>query len=421
MTAQIVGLCILLSLSGFFSGSETAYTSLSFVQIKELALRHGARGKLIEKLTKRTDILLTTILVGNNLVNIGASVLATNITIQLYGSKAIGITTGLLTLFVLIFGEVTPKRIAITHNEFICIHTARLINFLSLVLRPLTIFIGFSSNLITKLVGTKTTTRVSLEGILHMVNLGENMGLLENYETRMVRNIFRFNDVTVHSIMTHRTRVFSLEQDKKISEVLDEVNDAGYSRIPIYDEDPEKITGIVLTQDIMKKLSEDEEEIPLRELKMEPIFVPESKRINEMFVQFKREKLNLAVVLDEYGGLAGIVSLEDVIEEILGELYDEYEEEESDNIQDLGNNTYHIRGDTPIYVLNDQLQLHFPIQKNALTIGGYLSEFLGRFPHHNEDIELTEGIFIIDRIQGNRIIAVRFFKNQAEAEQETEE
>ncbi len=406
MILQFITIVLLLGASAFFSGSETAFTSLSFVQIQELAKKRGKRGTLVKKLTNRPDILLTTILIGNNLVNIAASALATQVTLVLFGSKAISASTGILTLLVLIFAEVTPKQLAIAYNDFICLHAARIINLFSYIFRPFIIFISSFSNLITRILNAQKRQKISLDGILHMVNLAESIGLVDTYKSRMVRNVFRFNEITIQAIMTHRTDVFSLSMNEFIDESIKKIYENGFSRIPVYDNDPEEIEGIVLVKDVMKALADGQSNRKLREFMIPPVFVPQSKRVNEMFIQFKQVKLNIAVVLDEYGGLAGVVTMEDVIEEILGDLYDENEPQENGKIERVSPATFRISADISLHQLNESLGIKLPKRKYAKTLGGYLVEMAGHIPQIDETFDLTTGIFTIESMEKNRIDTV---------------
>jgi putative hemolysin len=418
MIAHLIAIGLLLICSAFFSGSETAFTSLSLVQIKELTDKRGKRGKLVKKLTDRPDLLLATILIGNNLVNIAASVLATKFTLDLFGNKAVSITTGVMTLLVLIFAEVTPKRIAIAYNDFISLHAARAINLLSIIFRPFILFISGLSSLITRMLRIKKRQHISMQAILHMVNMAESTGLVDTHKGRMVRNVFRFNDITIQSVMTHRTEVFSLDMNLTIGESINEITTSGYSRVPVYGTDPERIEGIVLVKDVTKYLAEGKTDYRLRDLMIEPIYVPHSKRVNEMFIQFKREKLNIAVVLDEYGGLAGIVTQEDIIEEILGDLYDENEIKENRKIEILDDGRYTIAADISLHQLNESLGIELPKRKYTKTLGGYIVEMMGYIPQPEETLHLPVGEFTIERVANNRITGVIFTPRR---EEETEE
>ncbi len=392
-----------------FSSSETAYTSLTPVQIRRLEQKHGRRGKNIAKLTNRPDVLITTILVGNNLANIGASAIATELTIRVFGNAFIGAMTGVLTLIMLIFAEVTPKQLAIYYNEQLSLLMEPIIGFLCWVFRPITWIISLFSNILVKIVGGKKKRTLTLEGLLQMVNLAENLGVVKTHEEEMVRNVFRMNQTPVSVVMTHRTEVFSLEENLKVKDVVDQVLNEGFSRIPLYNKDPEEITGVLLSKDLMESFASGDTDISLRELAVPPIFVPLTKKVNQLFYQFRKEKLNIAVVLDEYGGLAGIASREDLIEEIMGELYDEDEVAEKDKIHNIKHNVYRIMGDTPFYQLEDKLNLKLPHSKTIQTLGGFIIEQLGRIPQRNEVLMTTRGKFVVESIYRNRVKSVKFF------------
>jgi len=408
MIFQALTIVVLIFLSAVFSSSETAYTSLSFLKLQELLKYHGRSGRLVKYLSERPNILLTTILIGNNLVNIAASASATQMTIALFGNQAVGIMTGVLTLIILIFAEVTPKHLAILHSDRIALRMAYPIRFLSILLYPVIKLIGFVSIAITSLFSKEQRSEISLEGILHMVHLAEREGVVENYETRMVKSVFRFNDTQVQTIMTHRTDVFSLDADRSLGEVLKEVTERGYSRIPVHDDNPEHIVGILLVRDMMKYIAEEAEQTLIRDIMTQPIFVSETRKVNELFFLFKKEKLNIAVVMDEYGGLAGIVTLEDVAEELFGELYDENEIQGWEKITPLEDGQFRITGDTSLHQLNDRFNISFEHSKYVQTLGGFLIEYLGAIPVQNQKIETPMGSFVVESLNNKRIETVIF-------------
>ncbi|MDC7232308.1 MAG: hemolysin family protein [Spirochaetales bacterium] len=410
MIPQIILLVFLLMMSALFSSTETAFTSLSLLQIHRLEKSKGRRGRKVSRLTKKPDVLLTTLLIGNNLANIGATALSTSLTISLFGSQFVGYMTGLLTLFVLIFGEVTPKQIALAENEPICLMMAYPIHWMSYIFRPVIWFISGISSLITRLFAGQVKRSFTLENLLQMVSLGENMGIVESYEKQMVKNIFRINDTPVKGITTHRTDVFCLDKESPIEEILDEIIDRDFSRIPVYNENPEHIEGIVLMRDILKAITAGEEGVRLKDKMHEPFFIPETKMVHDLYHQFKDEKLSLAVVLDEYGGLTGIVTMEDVIEEIFGEIYDENEETETEKILTLDDNEWIIQGDTSFYELHDHLGLDLEHDIKTLTISGYLTEKLGEIPKEGSEIDLPEGLYRVSKETNNKIEEIRFKK-----------
>ena len=410
MTFEMVLLVFLFILSGFFSATETAFTSLSLIQAHRLIEKHGKKGRRVEKLSKTPDILLTTLLIGNNLVNIGATALATKLTIANFGNYALGYMTGILTLIILIFGEVTPKQIAMAKNMTICLHTALIIEILSWVFRPLVWGITLISSTITRLFVSKNQKTLSVDHVLQMVSMGENMGFVETYEKQMVKNVFRINDTPIQGIITHRTDVFSLNCELKLSETFDEILGSGYSRIPLFKDNSENIIGIILVKEIMRMNRISMSDFRLRDLMVEPLFIPHSKKVNEVFTLFKQRNINIAVVLDEYGGLAGIVTREDVIEEIFGELYDEHEVKETDKIISEEKDTWIISGDTSFYDIHDILNIELEHSKRILTIGGYLIEKIGRIPAENERLDYEEGSYEILKVKNNRIGTIRFKK-----------
>lgn len=399
-------LALFIALSAFFSGTESAFTSLSPAQIAALRARRDPRGALVAELASRPDRLLTTVLIGNNLANVAASALATQITIRVFGNAAIGIMTGVMTLIMLMFAEVTPKQLAIAFNESICLRTARTIRVLSIVFRPIILFIAGFSRAVARLSGAHGRRSLTLDGILHIVRHAESLGILEAYKSRLVKNLFRFSDISVGAIMTHRTEVFSLERNTPISEAARAAGETGFARIPVYREDPEQIVGVVLTKDMIRHIDDGE---PIRSIMLDPLFIPEQRRIDQAMTQLLREKLNLAIVLDEYGGVAGIVTLEDIVEEIIGEIYDENESREGTKITRLGPHRFLIRADIPLSVINDFLPDPLETDNSDVhTLGGYIVEQLGRIPTPSESITTDAGEFTVTSIEKNRIVQVTY-------------
>ncbi len=405
MLFNIILLGTLLILSAVFSATETAFTSLSIIQIQELGDNNGKKGKMVKYLSSRSDILLTTILIGNNLVNIAASAIVSSMTIQIYGSKALALSTGILTLVILIFAEVTPKQIAIIHNEWMALVMAYPVRIFSWLLLPVIKMIGFISSLITHFVGGEKK-KLSLDGILHMLKVAEGQGVVESYETYMIKNVFRFNDTQVQAIMTHRTEVFSLDKNTLLSDALAIISEKGFSRIPLYNKNPEEIVGIVLIKSLMAGIINKKNETKLKDIMLKPLYISGTRKVNELFFTLKNQKLNIAVVMDEYGGLAGIVTMEDITEELFGELYDEHEKHQREKITLLKDGRYRLMGETTIHQIEDRLGLSLPTGKYAQTLAGYLVEYLGNIPIKNQKIRTPFGDFIIESVKKNRINSV---------------
>ena len=407
-TLQTVSLGVLNVLSGFFSGTETAFTSLTSAQVHALQEEYGRLGRSVAHLMTMPDRLLSTILIGNNLVNIGAASLATVIATRLFGDYGPGIATGGLTLIILVFGEVTPKQIAIAHNGFVAAHASRIIIALEIAFRPLVLLVAAASGVITRLTGGAPSRSPTAEGILTVVKHAASVGVLTPQESWFMKNVLRFHEVTVGMIMTHRTRVLSFDRRTPVRDVLDDAIEAGYSRVPVYDSDPERIVGIALLRDMMKSVNDGNKRIRVSDVMKKAIFVPETRKVQQMMQEFRAEHQHIAIVLDEYGGLAGIVTLEDAIEEILGEIYDENETREREGIVRRPDGTWNIAGETSIHAINDRLGTSLEVTRNAQTAGGFVADLAGHIPAEGAVIETDEGQFVVERISRKRVLEVRF-------------
>jgi CBS domain containing-hemolysin-like protein len=270
-------------------------------------------------------------------------------------------------------------------------------------------FVTLFSSLVTKLISRKPHSRISLDGIIHVVNMAREAGILKDYQDSMVKSVFRFNETPVEAIMTHRTEVFSLDANKAIADVLQIVNREGYSRIPVYDGHPEKIVGIVLAKDIMDRVIHGKADLKLKEIMIKPLFVSETRKVNELFWQFKKARLNLAVVMDEYGGLAGIVTQEDVVEELFGELYDEDEEKGWEKITALPEGCYRVMGTPP-----SRLSVIFWVSSCPREVRAD-----DRWVHHRTSrplsrrqgtIEIPEGKLVVESVYRNKVRSVRYIR-----------
>jgi CBS domain containing-hemolysin-like protein len=409
-------LVILIILSGFFSGVETAFTSLSFLQIQEIKKKYPKKGGRIEKAREHSENIITTILIANNLVNIGASVIVTALTLRMFSDASLGISTGAITLVILIFGEVTPKRLAISHNEAVCVFGVDVIIALSWALRPVVYFIGAISLVLTRLFGPAPGQKITLSGVFHLVDLAQDSGVLEDDTTQMMKSIMHFGEVKVQAIMTHRTQIFSLPADETAGSACERILKEGYSRIPVYEDNPENIVGVALAKDIWKACYEKNPSAPLKSLTLPPVFVSPQMSVYKLLSTLKENKVNLVVVLDEYGGLAGIVTYEDLIEEIIGEVYDEDEEKTMEKITAQADGSYKILGNTPLYLINDSLGTNFLIKKSSQTLGGFLLDLEGNIPLAGEWIATDEGVFIVEKIVRGRIVMAQYFPEKPREE-----
>ena len=406
---DILIIVILLVLSAFFSGSETAFTSLSAYQVESLAESKGKRGRILKQLYEKSNIFIATVLICNNLVNIGLSAFVTNITIQIWDDDFLGMMTGILTLVVLIFGEVTPKNIAIAWNEPIALFIAPIIRVLSFILYPVIIIINWCSSLITRLVGNKEKKQMSTEMIYSLISTAANQGLVKDYERRMTRGVFNMGQTPVKNIMTHRTDVTSMNQEAQMQEVISEVDKHVFSRYPIYSQDKENITGFVRSSKIVSEIRKGHLDRKIKEIKEIPLFIQESRKISDVFRQMKKENVHFAIVLDEYGGLDGIVTLDDIVNSVLGDI-DNATFSEEERIEKISDKEYLIYGEAPITSVTDKLGIALPWNAGVKTIGGLIVKKLERIPASGEEVMLNKYKFIVEEASDRQVLKVRFKK-----------
>ena len=411
MQVQLTAIIILLLLSAVFSATETAYTSLSFVQLKTLENRKKRSSKLAYKLSQNRDALLTTVLVGNNVVNISASALVTTFAIEYFSSQAVGYATGILTLVILIFGEITPKQLALTHNMKIAVFMAYPLRFISLLMFPVVWLLRQFSSLITRLFASHTEPAITTEGVMHMVDAAEDEGLVDQYESDLMQRAIHFSDTQVRTIMTHRTNVFCISDELTIRDAFPSIVKSGFSRVPVFHGSAENIIGIVLVRDILRAQLEKRMDKSISTILRKPIFVPEQMHLDDVFFLFKKDKLQQAIVLDEYGGFSGVVTMEDVAEQLFGELYDEHERRFPDRIVEREQmpGTFLVMADTPFQQFIDELDLSADHQRQRIsTVAAYVLELTGDIPQEGDVVQSPLGTFRIISMKGNRMEAVEF-------------
>ncbi|MDT4762743.1 hemolysin family protein [Sphaerochaeta sp. PS] len=411
MSAQLIAILVLLLLSAVFSATETAFTSLSFIQHKTLQNKRSRSARLAYALSQKNDILLTTVLVGNNVVNISASALVTTYAIQVFSNHAVGYATGLLTIAILIFGEITPKQIAMSHNMKIATFMAYPIKALTIILFPVTWLLIRLSHLITHLFAKNTEPAITTEGVRHMVGAAEDFGLVDQYESDLMHRAIQFSDTQVKTIMSHRTSVFCISDEMSIGAAFPSIVRSGFSRVPVYHQTVEDIIGVVLVRDILRAQLDKNLEKNITTIMRKPLFVPEQMHLDDVFFLFKKDKLQLAIVLDEYGGFSGVVTMEDVAEQLFGELYDEHERRYPDRIveKDQRPGTYLVMADTPFLQLVDELSLHYEHEgPKTSTVAAYLMGLTGDIPQDGDVLQSPIGTFRIVTMQGNRVEEVEF-------------
>ena len=337
---------------------------------------------------------------------------------------AIVIITIILSYFTLIFGELVPKRIAMKYSEKIAYGSIGVIRAISVFLAPFVKFLTFSTNLVSKIFGVSETDEetVTEEEIRMMVDVGEEKGAIDEEEKTMINNVFEFNDKAVSEIMVPRTEVYALDMNLSIADAIEEMTedeDFRYSRVPVYDETIDDIKGIVYIKDIL--LSRHNKNAKLKNLIKDAYFVPDTKPVNELFSELRKNRKQIAIAVDEYGGTSGLVTMEDILEEIVGEIYDEYDEVE-DIYQEIDENTFLLSGSMAIYEVEELLDIEIE-EGDYDTLSGYLVEKLGRIPDEEEnklEVETPEVTYKIEEVKDKRIVRVKACKNNPKKEDEEE-
>lgn len=408
-TWQIILLFILLLFSGFFSASETALMTLSRIRIRHMVEEEVHGADRVNKMVENPGKLLGAILVGNNLVNIGASALATSIMIQLFKETGIVIATIGMTILILIIGEITPKTLAAQYSETVALKVAPILSVIILILSPITTVMVSITNVIIKMFGGKVNVKqpfITEEELRTMVHVGHEEGVLEGEEKKMIYNVFEFGDSQVKDVMTPRTDMIAIEVSSTYEEVINRFKEEQFSRIPVYEETTDNIVGILTVKDlILFSYQGNDEQFDIYQYLREPFFTYEFKPVTELMKEMRQKRLGMAVVLDEYGGTAGIITMEDLVEEIVGEIRDEYDGHEHD-IEVVRENEYIIDGNIRIDEVNEMIGTHLE-SDDFDSIGGYVLGLFGRLPEMREMIEAGGISFIVEEVDKNRIERLR--------------
>lgn len=413
LSVQIVILFILLIASGFFSASETALMSLSKIEVRYLVEQNVKGAKKLEKLLEDPNKLLGSILVGNNLVNIGASSLATMIAMDITeGSGGVGIATGVMTLLVLIFGEITPKSLSAQHAQKIALLVTPLISVIIAIFSPVVKILMLITNGIIKLLGGSpeaTKPFITADELKTIVTVSHEEGVLETEEKQMIYNVFDFGISCAKDIMVPRTDMIAIDIDATYEEFLTVYKKEQFSRIPVYQETYDHIVGILHIKDLIFN-DVHPKEFKVRDYLREAYFVHEFKNNDELFKEMRQQKIGLAIVLDEYGGTAGLVSMEDLIEEIVGDIDDEYDQNQEDFIK-VSEQEYVVDGTSRISEVNEELGLNIT-SDDFDSIGGFVIGLFDRFPTEGEEISYQNINFIVEETANNRINSLRLLLKQ---------
>ncbi len=407
LAVETVLFIICLLLSGFFSSSEVALISITRAKVRAL-LNQGRKGaEALDELKRSTDSILITILIGNNVVNVAAASLATAIAIGLYGDLGIGIATGVTVILMLIFGEIGPKMYASRHTERLALAVARPILFLSRLISPL---LWVSERIQRHLSSSTSMTEpvVTEEELKEWIDVGEEEGTIEEEERDMLYSVLRFGDTTVREVMTPRVDVVMIEDTATIENALSIFNETGFSRLPVYHGHIDNVVGLLNVKDVFSAVFRQQAGATIRDLMYEPYFVPESKKIDDLLKDLQMKKQHMAVVLDEYGSFAGIVTVEDMLEELVGEIMDEFDEEEPE-IQQIEEGVYLVDARAWVEHINEDLNLNLPLMDTYESIGGLVIERLGHIPRRGEVVRIEESnvTLVVMQMRGRRIVKVK--------------
>lgn len=413
----------LLLISALFSSSETAFTALNKARVRKLKDQKVKGAALLERLIEDQQRLLSTLLVGNNLVNIFIASLATKLATDYFGNAGVGIATGIVTFLIIIFGEITPKNYAVRHAERVALLAAPLIAALSYILYPVAKIFVLLSNGLLKILGQeviKGQPFLTPEEIKAIVAIGEEEGVLEEEERKMIHSILEFGDTIVKEIMVPRTDMVTLPEDATLKEALEVARNEGYSRIPVYSGSIDNIVGILYVKDIIAFLEKGKMDLKVKEIMREPFFVPETKRVDELLREFQKNKTHMAIVLDEYGGTAGLVTLEDVLEEIVGEIFDEYDFKEEARLEQTGENEWIADGKLDV----DAIEEYFGIEiteEETETLGGFVSSLLGHVPEVGEKCTFDGLEFEVLSVANRRVDKIKIRKIEQQQDQDENE
>lgn len=408
----VVFLVFLILLSALFSASETALMSLNKIKIKQLIEDEVKGAKEIEKLTENPSEILSTILICNNIVNILASSISTVIFIDIFIDFGTGVATSIstlvLTVVILIFGEITPKTIAVLKAEKLAFILYRPLKIILLLLKPLVFIFSKVSGIIMKLFGIKDqgiNANITEEEIKSIVSFSQESGVLEVEDKDLIYNVFEFGDRRVKDVMIPRVDMITLSRNSTYDEIVSLFKTERFSRVPVYKDNIDNIIGVINIKDLF--FIDKEDDFVIDKYIREIYSTHEHKKIRDLFNEMKKDRNHMSIIRDEYGGTIGLVTIEDLIEEIVGDIEDEYDEVVDKEIQVINDNEYLIVGTLKIDVLNDMLDIN--IESEFETIGGYIIEKMGRLPQNGEILEFENIKFKIENIGKNRIKRLRVY------------
>ncbi len=420
---QIFTVVVLLCLSAFFSSAETALTTVNKMRIRTLAEAGDKRAITLTKVIENPGKMLSTILVGNNIVNLSASSLMTTLTMQLFGSRAVGAATGILTLLILVFGEITPKTLSTLYAEKIALGYARIVYVLMTLMTPVIFFVNQLSMgvlFLMRVDPNKKRDSITEDELRTIVQVSHEEGVIETEEKKMINNVFDFGDSVAKDVMVPRIDMVLVDVNATYNELMDVFREEKFTRIPVYEDTTDNVIGIVNMKDLL--LYDKTQEFSIRSLLRQPLYTYEYKKTAELMVEMRKTFNNIVIVLDEYGATAGLITLEDMLEEIVGEIRDEYDEDEEDEVTEITPDEFLVSGSAKLDDLNDRLGLDLE-SEDYDSIGGLVIGLLDHLPDAGESVDHENLHLVVERVEKNRIdkIRLQIRSEGEEKEKEAEE
>lgn len=415
---QLIILIILLMLSAFFSSAETALTTVNRIRIRSLADDGSKRAKTVLKITDNSGKMLSAILIGNNIVNVAAASITTSLAYSLGGS-AVAIANAVITVAILLFGEITPKTTATIHAEKLALIYAPIISIFMKIMTPVIFIINGLSNAVLLLLridpNAKNQTMTENE-LRTIVDVSHEDGVIESDEKEMIYNVFDLGDAKAKDVMVPRVHVTFADVNTTYEELIEIFREDKFTRLPIFEDSTDNVIGTINMKDLL--LFDNTKEFHIRDILREAYFTYEYKNISELLVEMREASFNIAIVLDEYGDTAGLITLEDILEEIVGEIHDEYDENEEDFIKEIGEREYMIEGSTNLDDLNDRLDLQLE-SEDYDSLGGFIIEHLDRLPGEGDSITTEDGLrLVVESLDKNRIESVHAYLPEPSVETE---
>jgi len=400
----IIILAVLIFMSSFFSATETAYSTFNRIRMKNLVANGNKRAKLVLELAEDYDRLLSTVLVGNNIVNIASAAIATAIFVYYYGDLGITISTVVMTLLVLIFGEITPKSLAKEAPEVFAMFSAPMLKFFTVVLIPLTFFFQLWKKFLNKIIKVNDERSFTEEELIIMVEEATQDGDIEKHEGDLIRNAIEFNDLDVSDVLTPRTELTVISLQSTIQEIHEKFAESGYSRLPVFDGSIDNIIGVLHLKDFFSRKSDT-----ISDYLKPVVHTSDNSKISKLLPLLQEQKCHLAIVYDEYGGIIGIVTLEDIIEEIVGEIWDEHDEIVND-FEEIETDVFIVNGSASVEKLFKLLDLHH--ESNSITVNGWITKEIGRWPVLGDIVYLDHIEAHVVEVEGRKVKKIKIVRNQ---------